>query len=152
MTFNDSEATFTTYDGLPVSEEPPHGASVVVRAQSPDGWRYLVLHRSHNGPDYEGEWAWTPPAGARFPGEGIEACAKRELEEETGLKGQVRALRVENIDWAVFALEIPWQSEISLNDEHDRFEWLTLDDACARCLPRVVSESFGLAAAPREGG
>ena len=33
---------------------------------------FLLLHRvAPGGPDYEGEWAWTPPAGARQPREDL---------------------------------------------------------------------------------
>lgn len=38
---------------------------------------FLVLHRAHSGPDYEGDWAWTPPAVARQAGEEIDACAAK---------------------------------------------------------------------------
>jgi 8-oxo-dGTP pyrophosphatase MutT (NUDIX family) len=146
--FSDHGDEFTTYDGLPVSREPPHGASVVVRSPSPDGWRYLVLHRSHNGPDFEGDWAWTPPAGARFPGEDIAACATRELEEETGVRGSPVPLSVDGTDWAVFGLEVPWGTAVSIDGEHDRYEWLALEEACGRCLPLVVAQSLRLASRP----
>lgn len=85
--FSQREQPFTTHDGLPVSRQAPHGATVVVFNRGPDGWRYLLLHRHHNGADFEGDWAWTPPAGARFPREDITVRARRELEEETGLQG-----------------------------------------------------------------
>lgn len=45
----------------------------------------LVLHRSAGGAALEGDWAWTPPAGTRFPAEPIDHCAARELHEELGL-------------------------------------------------------------------
>jgi 8-oxo-dGTP pyrophosphatase MutT (NUDIX family) len=111
----------------------------------------LVLHRAHNGPEFEGDWAWTPPAGARFPGEEVQARAVRELEEETGLKGDPIALVIEDIEWAVFDLVVPWGVDISLDGEHDRCEWLALDDACARCLPTVVAESLRLPASSSSG-
>ncbi len=138
---------FTTYDGLPASRERPHGATVVVASQSPDGWRYLLLHRAHHGPQFEGEWAWTPPAGARFPDEDIAACAARELEEESGLRGMPKPLTVEDVEWAVFELVVPWGTAVVVDGvEHDRYEWLALDDACSRCLPAVVADSLRLAA------
>jgi hypothetical protein len=79
-------AEFTTWDGEPVSRERPHGATIVVASRAPQGWRYVLLHRAHRGPDWAGDWAWTPPAGSRKPGEDVTACAVRELEEETGLR------------------------------------------------------------------
>ena len=75
----------TTWDGLPVSEEKPYGITAVVFRRV-CGTEVLMLHRAHRGSDYEGEWAWTPPAGARLPGEPVDACARRELREETGLE------------------------------------------------------------------
>lgn len=142
-----SEDAFTTYDGLPVSRERPHGATVVVASESPAGWRYLLLHRAHHGPDFEGDWAWTPPAGARLPGEDIAACAARELEEESGLRVTPKPLLVDDVDWAVFELVVPWPTPIAVDGvEHDRCEWVTLDEACARCLPAVVAQCLRLAA------
>jgi 8-oxo-dGTP pyrophosphatase MutT (NUDIX family) len=44
---------------------------------------FLILHRRYaGGIDFEGEWAWTPPAGAIEGGASHDA-AKRELREET---------------------------------------------------------------------
>jgi ADP-ribose pyrophosphatase YjhB (NUDIX family) len=105
------------------------------------------MHRAHHGLDFEGDWAWTPPAGARFPGEDISVCAARELQEESGLCGRPQPLVVENVDWAVFELVIPWGTAIVIDGvEHDRYEWLTLEEACSRCLPTVVGDSLRLAA------
>ena len=67
----------TTWDGLPVSAEQPFGASVVVWRRNGESREWLLLHRHHHGRDYEGAWAWTPPSGARFPGEAVEDCAQR---------------------------------------------------------------------------
>jgi len=49
------------------------------------GWEYLPLHRAHRGAGYAGDWAWTPPSGARLPGEPVLAGALRELKEEAGI-------------------------------------------------------------------
>lgn len=143
--FGESGDAFTTYDGLPVAREAPHGASVIVVSPAPDGWRYLVLHRAHHGPGFEGDWAWTPPAGARFPGEDLMSCARRELEEETGLRGRPTLLTASDATWAVFELELPWEPRVVLDGEHDRYEWVSLDEACRRCLPDVVADSLQLA-------
>jgi hypothetical protein len=69
----------TTWDGLPISHEPPYGATVVVyrdRGRAPE---VLLLHRAHHGPDHAGDWTWTPPTGSRLPDEPIDQCARREL-------------------------------------------------------------------------
>jgi 8-oxo-dGTP pyrophosphatase MutT (NUDIX family) len=144
--FGEGEAEFQTYDGLPVAENPPHGATVVVSSEAPEGRRYLVLHRAHDGPDHEGDWAWTPPAGARLPGEDLFHCASRELEEETGLRGAPTLLTEADAPWAVFELELPWRPHVVLDEEHDRFEWVTFEEACARCLPNVVADAVKLSA------
>ena len=139
---------FTTWDGEPVSREPPHGATVVVAALAPDGWRCLLLHRAHHGPSWDGDWAWTPPAGSRKPGEAVTVCAVRELREETGLVASPRPVITEDIDWAVFALEVPWGTEVAVDGaEHDRFEWVTVAEVLRRSRPAAVSKSFRTACA-----
>ena len=67
--------TPATWDGLPVSDTDPRGASVIVYREGKAGLEVLVLHRAHRGPDFEGDWAWTPPSGARQPGENIDIVA-----------------------------------------------------------------------------
>lgn len=139
---------FTTWDGEPVSRDRPHGATIVVASRSPAGWRYLLLHRAHRGPAWDGDWAWTPPAGSRKPGEAVTACAVRELREETGLVASPRPVITEDIDWAVFALEVPWGTEVAVDGtEHDRFEWVTVAEVLRRSRPAVVSKSFRTACA-----
>jgi ADP-ribose pyrophosphatase YjhB (NUDIX family) len=134
---------FTTWDGEPISRERPHGATIVVASRSPLGWRYLLLHRAHHGPDYDGDWAWTPPSGSRKPGEGVTACAIRELREETGLQERPRVVAADDVDWAVFALEIPWGTPVTVDGtEHDRLEWVTYADARLRCRPAALTASF----------
>lgn len=136
----------TTWDGEPVSPERPHGATIVVASRSPDGWRYLVLHRAHHGPDWDGDWAWTPPAGARKPGEDVTAGAIRELLEETGLTATPQPVLVTDTDWALFALEVPWGTAVTLDGtEHDKIEWVTFAEARRRCRPAVVSAAFATA-------
>ena len=44
---------------------------IVVASRAPDGWRYVLLHRAHHGPEWDGDWAWTPPSGSRKPGEDV---------------------------------------------------------------------------------
>jgi 8-oxo-dGTP pyrophosphatase MutT (NUDIX family) len=134
---------YTTWDGEAVSRDRPHGATVVVAARSPRGWRYVLLHRGHHGPDWEEDWAWTPPSGSRKPGEDLGACAIRELREETGLRADPRAVLTNDTDWAVFALEIPWGTVIAVDGaEHDRFEWVTYEEACGRCRPAELLATF----------
>ncbi|WP_158630235.1 NUDIX domain-containing protein [Glycomyces terrestris] len=142
----------TTHDGLPISQEPPFGVTVVVRAASPDGTRYLLLHRAHQGPDYEGDWAWTPPAGARLPGEGVGQAARRELSEEAGpdvaaFGATLRPFPGEAGEWARFLLDVPWGTPVELVDpEHDRWEWVALEEGLRRCRPEQVADALRVAA------
>ncbi len=54
-----------------------------------------------------GDWAWGPPAGGRFPGEDVDACAARELLQETGLDMPVRRADVPSQDWPTYLAEAP---------------------------------------------
>jgi aminoglycoside 6'-N-acetyltransferase len=135
-----------TWDGLPVAQDHPQGAMVVVRRPRGET-EYLMLHRAHRGPGYEGDWAWTPPSGARLPGEPVLAGAARELGEEAG----ITAARLRPVDlsgpWAVFAADVPAATEVRLDAEHDRFDWLPAALAELRCRPDVVRSSFRRGAA-----
>src|ERR671930_175254 len=75
-----------TWDELPVARERPYAVAVVVWRRRQARTEFLLLHRlAPGGPGFEGDWAWTPPAGARQPGEPPDAAAARELNEEIGL-------------------------------------------------------------------
>ena len=130
----------TTWDGVPISKEPPFGASVVVYRRNSDRVEFLVLHRAHKGKAYAGEWAWTPPAGARRPNEPISDCAQRELMEETGLALVLEATNHGSEAWAVYCAEAAPAAVIRLDREHDRYEWQPLERAAAMCLPEAVSD------------
>jgi 8-oxo-dGTP pyrophosphatase MutT (NUDIX family) len=131
-----------TWDGTEVARDKPYGCSVVVWRAAPGGREYLVLHRRHAGPPgYEGDWAWTPPSGARQPDEPVEAAARRELGEETGLNLPFVRTDLGAEDWAVFAAEAPVDAEVVLDDEHDGFRWVTATEAARLCLPSSVGRS-----------
>lgn len=138
----------TTWDGLPIAQDPPHGAAVVVYRHTHTGLELLLLHRAHNGPEYEGDWAWGPPAGARFPGEPIDACARRELREETGLNLQIEPASAGPEEWPHYLAEAPIDHGVELSEEHDRYTWCDPDEAVALCRPADVARS--LEAAVRE--
>jgi 8-oxo-dGTP pyrophosphatase MutT (NUDIX family) len=137
-----------TWDGLPVARDKPYAACVVVWRRGLGGPEFLVLHRlAPGGATYEGEWAWTPPSGARLPEEPVEQAAARELLEETGLALQTIPLQPVTDDVALFVAEAPPDATVRVDAEHDRYEWLALDDACARCRPAVVADGLRRAAA-----
>ncbi len=131
----------------PISDEPPYGAMTVVYRRGAVGLEYLLLHRPYAS-EYEGDWAWGPPAGGRFPGEDVESCAAREMWEETGLDLPVRRADVVSSDWPIYLAEAPADAQVHLSHEHDRYEWLPLEQAAARVLPERVRAS--LIAAARE--
>ena len=128
-----------TWDGLPISADPPHGCAIVVFQRVGSGLRLLLLHRKHNGSAYEGDWAWTSPSGARLPGEPVIACAQRELAEEAGLTLQLHPTDCGAPDWFIYWAEAPHDATVTLLDaEHDRYEWLTPGEALRRIAPDRV--------------
>lgn len=131
-----------TWDGHPISPTPPYGAMIVVFRRCRAGTEYLLLHRAHHGPDYEGPWAWGPPSGARYPGEDIDRCAARELLEETGIKAEPRAVDGLDGDWPVYLLEVASDVSLLLSAEHDRYLWLPFEEAAARIQPQIVRDAF----------
>ena len=110
-----------------MSAGDPVGCTVVVRRER-TGPEVLVLHRAADG-----DTAWTAPSGCRRAGEPAYAAARRTLCEEAGLE----ALDVWAVDlsgqWVVFAAEVPDDVVVHLRGpEHDRFAWLSPDDAADR--------------------
>lgn len=129
-------------DGVIARAFAQAGAATVVWRRASAGPEILVLHRSVSGPAYEGDWAWTPPGGALDPGETHEECAARELLEETGLDLALTRVHGCANDFAAFVCELTADTEVVLSVEHDRYEWLSYDEACARCRPAAVVETI----------
>ena len=136
----------TTWDGLPVARETPYGASVLVWRRGGREPEWLLLHRKHHGPGYAGDWAWTPPSGARLPGEHVDACARRELLEETGLTVEPIPTPLGPDEWALYVAEVPADATVRLDPEHDRYTWAGTPEAVRICLPGFVGHGFALAA------
>jgi 8-oxo-dGTP pyrophosphatase MutT (NUDIX family)/RimJ/RimL family protein N-acetyltransferase len=129
-----------TWDGLEVAADHPQGSTVVVRRHRDSEVEYLLLHRNVNGPEFEGDWAWTSPAGARQPGEAVYPAALRELLEEAGITGFAPWAIDLSGPWAVFGVDVPAQTTVALLDpEHDRYDWVSADEAITRIRPSDVA-------------
>ena len=114
--------------------------------------RLLLLERSDSG-------SWGPPGGAVELGEEVEAAARRETLEETGLEiggmelfgvfsGPQLYYRYPNGD-EVYNITIiyqtrDWQGELRLNDEHTGSGWFTLEEIPDNISPPIqpVMERF----------
>jgi 8-oxo-dGTP pyrophosphatase MutT (NUDIX family) len=148
-----SAAPTQTYDGKPVAQEPPHGASVIVHRRGPQGLELLILRRAYLGPDTPdepscvGDWTWTPPAGCRLPSEPVGLCAQRELLEETGLVLPLRLTAAGSPHWRVFTALARPDAQVVLDEEHDAYEWVGLDEALRRCRPQLVADQIRVAMA-----
>ena len=135
-------ALATTWDGLPISPDPPYGASIVVYRHVGAQLEFLILHRAHEGPDYAGEWAWTPPSGARLPNEPVDECARRELFEETRLTLPIQFTEHGLESWAIYTAQATPDAQVVLDAEHDSFKWVTAEEAIACCLPEQVGQGL----------
>jgi RimJ/RimL family protein N-acetyltransferase/8-oxo-dGTP pyrophosphatase MutT (NUDIX family) len=133
-------------DGIRAGDRP-YGAAVVVYRRVPEV-EVLVLHRAGLGPGHEGDWAWTPPAGTRFPAEPVDECAARELHEETGLELDLVPVGTDDDGWATYRAEAPPHATVVLDAEHDRYEWLPVAAATARCRPATVAAGISRAIGP----
>ncbi|HEV8216474.1 MAG TPA: ATPase, T2SS/T4P/T4SS family, partial [Gemmatimonadaceae bacterium] len=110
----------------------------VVRPRK-EGWRVLALQR---GRETRCPTAWEPVHGHIEPGETPEQAAIRELREEAGLAPDrlyiVRVSpfyvrRTQTLQLAVvFAAFIDGDAAVTIGEEHQRFEWLDVDDALTR--------------------
>jgi type II secretory ATPase GspE/PulE/Tfp pilus assembly ATPase PilB-like protein/8-oxo-dGTP pyrophosphatase MutT (NUDIX family) len=102
-------------------------------------WRVLVMQR---GVDSKRPHSWETVYGKIDAREKPEKAALRELREETGLEVEsLYNVTVSNfylhhshtIQMCItFAAFVADDAEVTLSDEHNRFEWLTVDGACDR--------------------
>jgi 8-oxo-dGTP pyrophosphatase MutT (NUDIX family) len=102
-------------------------------------WRVLTLQRAADG---KRPGSWETVYGKIGQREKPEKAAVRELREETGLEPEslynvtvssfyLHASRTVQM-CITFAAFVTQRAEVSLSEEHQKFEWLSVDDACAR--------------------
>jgi 8-oxo-dGTP pyrophosphatase MutT (NUDIX family) len=84
----------------------------------------------------------TPPSGAQLPSERIDACARRELEEETGLEQAPELTSHGTDDWSVYEVHPGPVDAIRLSVEHDRCMWVPVEQAILLCEPERVAALF----------
>ncbi|RUT31126.1 NUDIX domain-containing protein [Arsenicitalea aurantiaca] len=126
---------------------PPNAASVALI----DRGRVLLIERAFA--PYKG--LWTLPGGRCEPGESAEDCARREVEEETGLRAfalrqvMVQSLESRSGSWrlAVFATE-GFEGEIVPSTEIAAWQWVRPEALGAlrttSRLDLVLERAFGL--------
>ncbi|HUQ19177.1 MAG TPA: ATPase, T2SS/T4P/T4SS family [Gemmatimonadaceae bacterium] len=124
---------------FPVTSVIPGVVDVYVIRPQPDGWKVLVVRRAN---DTRCPGAWETVHGRIEENERPEAAAKREVREETGLDIE-RLYNVtvqpfylhmlETIQLAVvFAAFVAEPAGVTLGEEHQAFEWLSVAEASNR--------------------
>ena len=94
--------------------------------------KFLLLKRSEQNSS-SGEWVF--PGGKIEEDENPREAAKRELKEETDLKGKVLASGPNYLGkgelgyWKIFPLHVKVQNkQVELDYEHSDYKWLELDE------------------------
>jgi len=142
-----ASSSYNSPGGLVYERRPEDGMTkikpgvieVFVIKHNAGDWRVLVLQRAADGKRPN---SWETIYGKIDAREKPEKAALRELREETGLKPQSLYnvtvssfyLHASNtIQMCLtFAAFIAPDAEVELSEEHQRYEWLTLERACER--------------------
>ena len=139
----------------------PLSAGILMWRRRAGGKEVLLAH--FGGPQWRGkdEGAWAIPKGLVEPGEALDECARREFEEEIGLRpegelvplGRIRQkggkyveafalegdLDADAIRSNSFTVEWPPRSgQFRVYPEVDRAGWFTLEEARRKMLPSQV--------------
>lgn len=103
----------------------------VALAVPQDGESFLIVKRSQENSS-SGEWAF--PGGKIEEGETASEAALRELDEETGLSGEIVDQGSSYIDrgelgyWRIYPIHVEASGDVELDHEHSEFKWLKLDE------------------------
>lgn len=107
------------------------GASAI--PYNPDRDEFLLVRRAESKKEHPGLWEF--PGGNVDEGETAEEAALRELEEETGLKGEIiRTGEPGTVDYPHGLYEIhPFlvlvdSDDVELSPEHVEYEWISIDE------------------------
>ncbi|HEX2694055.1 MAG TPA: ATPase, T2SS/T4P/T4SS family [Gemmatimonadaceae bacterium] len=135
----DQSPSIGQYSPHPVTEITAGVVEVFVIRHRGGDWRVLVLQRATDGKRPN---SWETVYGKVESGERPESAAQRELREETGLEPEalynvtVTSFYLHTSNTVqmclTFAAFVPDDAAVILSDEHQRCEWLSLEDACAR--------------------
>lgn len=113
-------------------EDMPVDVSAAVTFNS-DNEKFLVMKRAEKMSVNSGKWDF--PSGKIRDGEDARTAALRELEEETGLKGQILksgdSFVQETPDGSFRVhpfLVLVEESEVEMNSEHTEYRWTRLCD------------------------
>ncbi len=130
---------------------PPPRARFSICLVEDDDSQLLFLKRA---PDRElGPDKWGFPAGHIEPGESPEECARRELGEEIGTDHQLIELarlgpRRDSLFGGIYEVHLfhyRWvRGQVTLNDEHTAYRWLTMHDYRGLDVMRGVDEDIRL--------
>lgn len=120
-----------------------HSAGTLLYRRGPQGLEVLVVHPS--GP-YNRDAAWSIPKGIPDPDEALEAAARRETEEETGIRPRGELVPLGSINYVksrkrvhCFAGPAPEGSEPRCASwEIDCAEFVPLSEARAKLHPDQV--------------
>src|SRR3989344_9470073 len=126
------------FNNMPASRS----AGMILFKNTSEVRKYLILRASRNVHEERLEF-WDISKGELDKGESGMEAARREVEEETGIKNfnlvsdfKFTARYFTKRDGvtipkfvAVFLAEVPAGDEVKLSSEHDAFEWVRLEEA-----------------------
>ena len=132
---------------FPMTKISPGVVEVYAIRHNGGDWRVLLLQRAAGG---KRPGSWETVYGKIDPREKPEKAALRELEEETGLSPAalynvtVTSFYLHESNTVelciTFAAFVPGDADVTLGEEHQRFEWLTVDEAYQRFTwPREIN-------------